>query len=260
MLPSSGPIKWEELTWKDIETLVQKEGVKTVLWSCGATEQHGFHLPLATDAICSYSVACRVSELTGVPVLPPITIGASESHGKFPGTLYIRPQTLGLIVQDVVEGLYKWGIRQLLLINGHMWNVGGLIAARDNIRSKYPDFLVKSIQYWDYGDTGLFDDCPEAPGFVHAEFGETSLVLASRPELVEMDKALNVEDRWLFWDYRMDQVSLSGVLGRATTEATEEKGKEILEQICQDIAAQLKKGMEEEPPVKEWYSTDPPSQ
>ncbi len=186
-----------------------------------------------------------------------MTIGASESHGSFPGSLWVRPETLGLFVMDVVESLYATGIRQLLMINGHMWNVGGLIAARDNVRSKYDDFQVKEIQYWDYGDTGLFDDAPEAPWCVHAEFGETSLVLALRPDLVDMGLAVDEPDYWVFWEYRMDQLSHTGVMGRNATGATREAGEEVLEKIAQAIADQVGAARHEEPPIKQWRSTEP---
>jgi len=83
------PVLWEELSWKDVESISQT--MEMVIVPTGACEQHGPHLPSAVDTIDCYEVAKkRVSAKTGVPVVPPLMYGCSQSHGKFPGTL---PQT-----------------------------------------------------------------------------------------------------------------------------------------------------------------------
>src|SRR5262244_1583471 len=78
-------ILWEEFNWKDIEKLTTR--MKMVIIPIGSCEQHGPHLPLDTDTIDCYEVAKRVSAKTGVPVIPPLVYGCSQSHGDFPGTL-----------------------------------------------------------------------------------------------------------------------------------------------------------------------------
>jgi creatinine amidohydrolase len=90
MIPASGkPILWEELTWKDVDILTKT--MKMAIIPTAACEQHGTHLPLSVDTIDCYEVAKRVSAKTGVPVVPPLTYGCSQSHGNFPGTLSLRP-------------------------------------------------------------------------------------------------------------------------------------------------------------------------
>ena len=59
----------EEMTWPEIEKALA-EGYKTVVIFSGAVEQHGPHLPEATDAI-SASI-CITSAM-----LQPVTIAAS---------------------------------------------------------------------------------------------------------------------------------------------------------------------------------------
>ena len=46
--------KFEYLNWQEIESLA-KEKRSTVIWPFGAVEQHGPHLPLATDSIFAVS-------------------------------------------------------------------------------------------------------------------------------------------------------------------------------------------------------------
>ena len=90
------PILWEELSWKGIEKLTQH--MNMVIVPVGACEQHGPHLPLAVDTIDCYEIARRVSAKIQVPVIPPLIYGCSQSHGNFPGTLSIRPETMIIVI------------------------------------------------------------------------------------------------------------------------------------------------------------------
>ncbi len=122
MIPIKGKlILWDELSWKDVEEITKN--IKMVILPIGACEQHGPHLPLGVDTIDCYEIAKRVSAKTGVPVIPPIIYGVSQSHGKFPGTISIRPETMIKMICEICEWLYNnSGIRKILLLNGHMWN------------------------------------------------------------------------------------------------------------------------------------------
>jgi creatinine amidohydrolase len=141
MIPDKGnrPILWEEMTYKDIEKLTKT--MNMVIVPIAACEQHGPHLPLAVDTIDCYEIAKRVSAKTGVPVVPPLMYGCSQSHGNFLGTLSIRPETLIRMISDIAEWLYRSNIRKILLLNGHMWNWGPLYSARENIYYDFPDLL-----------------------------------------------------------------------------------------------------------------------
>jgi creatinine amidohydrolase len=115
MIHKNNAILWDDLSWKDIQKLTQ--GMKMVIIPIGACEQHGPHLPLSVDTIDCYEVAKRVSAKTRVPVIPPLTYGCSQSHGNFPGTLSLRPETMIRMICDIVEWLYRSGIRKILLLN-----------------------------------------------------------------------------------------------------------------------------------------------
>ena len=56
------PNKFEHLNWQEIES-VAKNNRSTVIWPFGAIEQHGPHLPLATDSIFVDEIISEVFKL-----------------------------------------------------------------------------------------------------------------------------------------------------------------------------------------------------
>jgi creatinine amidohydrolase len=248
---ASKPLLWQELTWPEIHHMVAG-GVKTVIYPIGAIEAHGFHLPVVTDTLCVTEVAHRVSAVTGIPVLPTQPIGMSQGHGRFPGTLSLSQSTLAAVVTDVAASVYAAGIRQILLLNGHQWNEGALLSIREELRAKYDDLQLRAAAYWHFGDTEQYADCPEAPDMLHAEFKETSWLLALRPDLVNMDEAVNEHGFEQFWDYRMDQVSWSNVMGSNTTNANSGDGNAMITATVDALAEALGRALHETIPIQRW--------
>ncbi|MCW4013105.1 MAG: creatininase family protein, partial [Candidatus Bathyarchaeota archaeon] len=84
-------IHLEEMTWTMVEEAIA-EGYKTVVMAVGSIEQHGHHLPLATDTYLGDVLATRTAEKLGKTlVAPTIRPGCSEHHLTFPGTISISP-------------------------------------------------------------------------------------------------------------------------------------------------------------------------
>ena len=242
--------------YKKLQNKIQKitEYMKMVIIPIGATEQHGPHLPLAVDTIDCYEIAKRVSAKTQVPVIPPLVYGCSQSHGNFPGTISIRPETMIRMICDIAEWLYKSNMRKILLLNGHMWNWGPIYSARENIHYDFPDLQVRVLDWWATNPDIMsqsMKDCPVLPSYVHANIGETSCMLSIRPDLVNMSKAVNQEDYNTFFEYRMDQYTKSGIVGRETTNATAEFGEKILSMVVDNLATMIQAALREEIPNKE---------
>jgi creatinine amidohydrolase len=116
---------------------------------------------------------------TGVPVVPPLMYGCSQSHGKFPGTLSIRPETMTRMICEIAEWLYQSNIRKILLLNGHMWNWGPLYSARENIHDDYPHLQVRVLDWW-ATTPGILalstKDYPTFPSYVHANIEWTNIL------------------------------------------------------------------------------------
>lgn len=251
MSRANQPILWDELTWTEVEELTKE--MKMVIVPVGATEQHGPHLPLNVDTLQVYEVAKRASALTGVPVVPPFAVGLSQSHGRFPGTLWVRSETMIRYMTEVCHSLYQSGIRKFVLLNGHMYNLWVLQCVRDNLRCDFDDVQCTAFNYFLAADTAFASDAP-AKKHIHGNFGETSQVLAIRPDLVHMDDSVDEDDFYTFFDHRFDQVSHSGIVGRNATGGDAQAGEEMLTEFAEAIANLLRRGLEEPIPIPDGYT------
>ncbi|GIF22940.1 creatinine amidohydrolase [Actinoplanes tereljensis] len=229
------PVRWDELTWPEARDTVAR--ADTVIIPVGAVEQHGPHLPLNVDTVICQAVAEEVSAVTGIPVIPPITYGVSGSHGDFAGTIALRPETLIAVMEDVIDSLHASGVRQFVLLNGHIWNNGALDVSAEKLRVRHKDARIRAIGYVTmYPGPEVNGRVQFGRGLMHANFFETSVMLHLRPDLVRMDRATSHVDVDSFWDYRMDQVSETGVWGRDVAEANAEHGKSEFERCVQTTA------------------------
>jgi len=183
-----------EMTRPEVEQAIAA-GADTVVVPLGSTEQHGLHLPLGTDAILGAAMGDRVARALGNALLAPaITIGCSEHHMDFAGSLTLRKETFSAVVADVCRSLAHHGFGHIALIPTHGGNFAPLAKAVKAIRPELSG--VNLIAYTDL--MGFMDEIfrvgkalevtPEQAGGHSGEF-ETSLMLSVRPDLVAMDKA-----------------------------------------------------------------------
>jgi creatinine amidohydrolase/Fe(II)-dependent formamide hydrolase-like protein len=229
---------WEKLTWKEIEEKLKL--VDTAILPCGAIEQHGPHLPVDVDYFDAVYLANKVAEACSDPkpfVLPPIPYGVSYHHEDFKGTLSVTNDGLSRFVYDIGMGLAKNGIKKLIILNGHGDNAPTLSYAAQMINRDAEIFVCV-----DTGETSDIDlyDLIETKNDIHAGEIETSTTLAIRPEMVQMDKAVNetlafgsdyldyTSKRGVAWYVQTNKISETGVMGDPT-KASIEKGKKMWE-------------------------------
>lgn len=236
---------WEHMTWQEIEAYLQK--VDTVILPCGAIEQHGPHLPVDIDYHDATWLASKVAEACNDPrplVLPPIPYGVSYHHEDFKGTLSVTNDALSRFVYDIGMSLAKNGVKKIIILNGHGDNAPTLNYAAQMINRDAHIFVC--VDTGETSDVDLYD-LIETPNDIHAGEIETSTSLALRPELVQMDKAVDGtllfgskyldydSDRGVSWFVRTKKISSSGVMGDAT-KATAEKGHKMWELMIKHLA------------------------
>lgn len=238
-----------ELTWPEAGAVLQRRP-NLVLLPVGALEQHGHHLPLATDLIMVESLCLQVADaFDNVLVAPGIPYGTSANHDAFPGTISIRLRTLMDVIVDIGTDLFRQGADMLLIVNGHGGNTQAVAAAAHELRQTGSNVVAQLM--W----TGMIHGAWSVlDGDIswHADESETSLMLAMAPELVHPERAVDERPRDLpFFRFteeallatkvdlglpKTDALSASGTIGSATL-ATRAKG----EAIVREAAATLKR-------------------
>lgn len=179
---------WDELTTEEFRAL--PPGTVAIL-PVAATEQHGPHLPLATDAVINRGILERA--LTLLPpalpalALPAQAVGHSPEHTGFPGTLTLRAETARTAWTELAEGVQVAGVRRLVLFNSHGGNPPLLDLMAVDLRVRL-GLLVVPASWTRFGyPPGLFP--PEELEFgIHGGAVETSLMLHLRPDLVRRDR------------------------------------------------------------------------
>jgi len=76
-------------TWPELGEALSDESVALV--PLGSTEQHGPHLPLATDHLIAEGARERGRRGDGRRPHPTVTVGVSPHHRQFPGTMWVDP-------------------------------------------------------------------------------------------------------------------------------------------------------------------------
>src|SRR5450432_2138193 len=112
------------LTWPQVQA-IPKDNALLVL-PTAAIEQHGHHLPLATDTLINNLLLGHA--LKKLPAdfslyaLPPMHFGKSNEHIGFPGTMSVSAATFMAVVRDLGASVAASGFKKLVLYNTHGGN------------------------------------------------------------------------------------------------------------------------------------------
>ena len=240
---------WERLAWPELAELMGEVGLVPV----GATEQHGPHLPTVTDTLIATTLCERVSKRTDAIVLPAIPVAASYGHGTaLPGTISLTPMLLAQVVCQYAEWAAATSrLTRLLLVNAHYGNSAALGVATDHIRLHRPDLQIGAVNWWSV-DPAVARAMAADGEDIHANCGETSVMLALAPDLVHLDRLAEADDpdrtADLVFRYTATSLSTNGVTGRPSS-ATAELGEELVDRAVERISALVERGRKEEPPL-----------
>jgi creatinine amidohydrolase len=208
------------LTVENTYVEIEKSGVDIVVIPVGAIEQHGPHLPLGTDWIIAESMGRALAQELNAYLLPALPVSNSQEHLSFKGSVSIRPTTLALMLEDICLSLRHQGFRKIVIASSH----GGNWIIKPWIRDfnfRYPDMMVI------HSSGSMPGDSKSIPVEIHSGQGETSAMLAIRPDLVKegaADFTPSLGREYLdYTDFR--KLSPTGVWGKPS-KADGEAGKD----------------------------------
>ena len=140
--------RFDFLSWSQAAEAAQTDR-STLVWPFGACEQHGPHLPLATDSFFSERilqiVLDRLPSSFPIWTLPSQSIGFSPEHTSFPGTISLSPSLILKLVIEVGKQLHDIGVKRLVLFNAHGGQIGLLQAAGRELRKECPNMAVLPV-------------------------------------------------------------------------------------------------------------------
>jgi creatinine amidohydrolase len=245
-------VEWAAHTAPALRRFAETNAVAIV--PVASTEQHGPHLPVQVDSLLCAEIAIRAAALLGegkAVVLPAVWTGLAEHHMSFGGTITLDFATFSGLVGKIVESLIRQGFRRIFLLNGHGGNSAALqtIVAELAVAHRLP---IAAATYWEVAGARFAEILQTQSTVRHACEAETSMVLALRPDLVDMDRIAEAHGpddpagdgpaapgvyRWRSYASR----TKSGVIGNAGA-ATAEKGRSLLDAAAEELAALFSAG------------------
>jgi len=218
-------VRISEMTRVDVQKALDK-GFSTVVFAVGSNEQHGPHLPTCTDSLIGDALANKVAMKLGKALqAPTINVGCSDPHMVFPGAISLRPETLKNLIHDYCASLAKQGFKNIIILPSHGGNFNTVREITNELNQSLRG--AKVVSYTDL--KGLLEFLIEfsskhgvsaGESGAHAGESETSMVLAIRKDLVDMEHAErgfvgDFDDKMmaLMWAQGIKAVSKNGVLG-----------------------------------------------
>ena len=220
---------WGDLTTTDLAALAENTPVAALV--LGAIEQHGPHLPLATDRIIGDSLLELAGEQLAADfpllVLPSLQLGASEEHAGFAGTLSLSPEQMKHQVAAVGDGLARCGFERLVLVNAHGGNIGWMNDAALELRRRLGLLIVKA-SYMQFEPPTELLSAAELRDGLHGGLAETAMMLHIAPALVRMERAQDFRPNYphrsplapqgeAAWAWLAEDLHAAGVVGDAAS-------------------------------------------
>ena len=220
-------IRLERMTRREFREALESGRFRMAIIAVGSIEQHLEHLTFQQDIVNSSYIAEVVARklYPDVVVAVPMSIGISEHHMLFAGTITAKPGSWLAVLFDAVESLVRHGIKKVLILNGHGGNaspVRGVIrqwqfhlnrlygrpipyADLAGITSHYeyeeallgsgdPGVDLRLLKYWDAIPEDCITDTLNTGTFPgHAQEFETSIAMYTdpagvRPEAITYNK------------------------------------------------------------------------
>jgi creatinine amidohydrolase len=249
-------LRYGEHTWLELRELARRDDIVVVI-PAATLEDHGYHLPIDTDVRLVEAIATGAVEAFNAAgearaILAPTQVhGYTPHHMDFPGSMTLRWNVFVESLLDQGRSLIHHGFDRILIVNGHGSNIPLVNMAARLLNVEHRNAVCASSFYLTSPESMAVLDAHRTSGqggMAHACELETSLYLAIRPDLVQMEKAVTeipasyTKHVWMDWSDgalsympHWSAITESGVTGDAAA-GTAEKGRIWLAQAIREVA------------------------
>ncbi len=172
----------ERMTWADAGAGM-RAGIPVVLPVGAAAKAHGPHLPLGTDRIVVEALAERLAARLPLLIAPTVGFGYYPAFVEFPASQHIPAPLFQALLDALMRRFVEAGARRLLILNNGVSTEGPIAIAAHTL---YAETGVRPA----IAHLRLFGAAADAvltdPTGGHADERETSVMLALRPDLVDL--------------------------------------------------------------------------
>lgn len=222
-----------------------------VLLPVGSLEQHGPHLPAATDTIIAERLSLEIAKAVDGIVLPALSYGNSFSWSKgWVSTISLAQGRLAELIHDIGKSIALKGCKYFIIFNGHGSNPPELVIGSKRLKETFAEMEILMVEWWSAAASAITKSRESAAESHSGEF-ETSIMMYLAPDLVRPDLgvaefAKNVPElcyQYLIIKSGGDQikriqlydptVSASGVYGDPA-KATKEKGALVVRRVIEN--------------------------
>lgn len=231
----------EQVSWPQVEACLENGDI-AVLPVGAASKQHGYHLPMNSDAAQVWWLLNEVIDDYPLVAWPNVTYGYYPAFTDYPGSISLREHTFITLMTDIMGGILKAGARHLVILNAGVSTIEPLQAVTGT--NMFKDW----VSVFNIYEGGNFKICQqqleEQKSGSHADEIETSIMLAMQPKGVEITEAEGSGDV-VFERGALNRrypnkknYSPSGVMGDPLL-ATYDKGVRLTNAMLQDFRSHL---------------------
>lgn len=233
----------ENLSYPEVEEYLKEKDI--ILVPTGSVEQHSPYGLIGTDFIAAEAVTRRVAEAMQILVAPTVKYGVSPHHMAFGGTVSLKPDTMIMLISDIIESLVAHGFRRIVFINGHGGNISSIKIAMERLKARMIEGCFEVISWYEMEEVRqLSTDLFTGQEGHHATPGEVSITRYLRTEAFETKPVheLQVKNPKYYWPLtceEMKKVFPDGRMESAPWLATADHGRKILEEACRAIRKKI---------------------
>lgn len=242
-------VRLQDMTWPEVESFIAA-GRTTCVVVSASIEQHGPHLPLATDTLLGEALGEALARRLGnALVAPVIRPGCSDHHMAFPGSLTLPKKVFQDVLRHVCISLAQHGFTRLVLVSSHGGNFAPILEAAAEIQAAVGDrtLVVPVVDLVGFlaamNEPFIASGSSAQEAGHHAGRSETAMVAFLHPERVRRDKAEmgylgDLTDE--VFTRGLKAFAANGILGDAR-DARAVDGERAMERLVDYLAAEVRR-------------------